>query len=317
MKDEFREKVYNPTLFLEITNKCNLGCSYCYIHNKGKEVEPVQVGDLINAIDVTQPSKVIITGGEPLLYPELIYNLMYYYELNHGIHWRVTLFTNLMIDIDDRILKVLKYMDAIQTTWSYDRSIEHTGSDIPNIEVLKKNIDYIRSNVSNVKYIDANVTVTFYTLKKSSPKQLIEELEYLGVNGVNFETVSLVTDRDLSEYYTEADEFILECFKLLESKPNIENILSTNWKMAIDNGMTLHCTVCEDSNTRLFDPITKTLKTTCPCYVPQGSRRKKFEEKCIYCDYFKYCRMDCERYGNHCAFLFKTFDYFKSQLETL
>lgn len=303
-----------PDLYLEITNKCNINCDYCYIHDKGVEQEPVDIGDLVNAIDSINPSKLYITGGEPLLYPTLIDNLLRYYESTYSRHWRVVVFSNLILDINEDISSLFEHIEGVQTSWSYERSKVKTGMTLKrSIDVLEANISHIRKTFKNIEAIDINLTITPKTIDEYKPEDLIKDLEYMNPDGVNFETVSYSTDEDLSEYYDKADEYLLECFKLMESS-KIENLTKSTWNKSIKNNMTMHCTVCADANVRLFDPITKTIKHTCPCYTPQGGRKRKLVDKCLQCDYFKYCRMDCERFGNNCAFPKKTFKYF---LETL
>ena len=69
----------SPTLFLCITNKCNLNCDFCYIHDKKDYVEP-DLGDLTNAIETVKPGKLVVTGGEPMLYPNKVLGVMNYFE---------------------------------------------------------------------------------------------------------------------------------------------------------------------------------------------------------------------------------------------
>lgn len=304
----------SPDLYLEITNKCNINCDYCYIHDKGIEQESISVSDLIDAIDKVQPRILYITGGEPLLYPTLIDNLLNYYEATLSRHWEVMLFSNLLLDLNEDIQSVLSHINGIQTSWSYERSILKTGMVLSRpVDVLQENISYIRGRFDKIRCIDINVTLSPDTVDKYDPNQLIKDIYFMKPDGVNFETVSYSTEDDLSEYYDRADEYLLECFKILESV-NIENLIKKTWKESIENNMTMHCTICADANVRLFDPISKTIKHTCPCYTPQTNRKKKLVDKCLECEYFKYCRMDCERFGNHCAFPKKTFKYL---LETL
>ena len=71
---------YSPSLYLEMTNDCNLNCKYCYIHDKKFNSKVLSVGDIVSAINYIYPSKIIITGGEPLLYPKEIAEFILYLE---------------------------------------------------------------------------------------------------------------------------------------------------------------------------------------------------------------------------------------------
>lgn len=100
----------------QITNECNLRCSYCYELHKGKKVMSLEIGkkivDLIYEMYyqndasklINQSTKAIILsfiGGEPLLYPDLIDEIVEYYvtkgaELNCPLchNFRISISTN-------------------------------------------------------------------------------------------------------------------------------------------------------------------------------------------------------------------------------
>ena len=65
------------SLFMEITNKCNKKCSYCY-NNMDKNIKNTYISkqNIINLINQAQKmniESIILSGGEPTLYPELEY----------------------------------------------------------------------------------------------------------------------------------------------------------------------------------------------------------------------------------------------------
>lgn len=65
------------SLFVEITNKCNKKCSYCY-NNMDKNIKNTYISkqNIINLINQAQKmniESIILSGGEPTLYPELEY----------------------------------------------------------------------------------------------------------------------------------------------------------------------------------------------------------------------------------------------------
>ncbi|MBN2015257.1 radical SAM protein [Candidatus Dojkabacteria bacterium] len=67
------------TLFWNITNRCNLNCRYCY-YNTGIEKRVLQEANYYKSLliinDISKNfDKIIFTGGEPLLYPNL-FNLI-------------------------------------------------------------------------------------------------------------------------------------------------------------------------------------------------------------------------------------------------
>jgi len=63
------------TVYLHLTQQCNLKCKYCYISagNKNQdELTTQELLELIEEIYLLEPEKVVFTGGEPLLHEDLI-----------------------------------------------------------------------------------------------------------------------------------------------------------------------------------------------------------------------------------------------------
>lgn len=300
---EFRYKKA-PTLFLCLTNKCNLNCNHCYIHHKTTDNEVAELGDMIDAIDSTAPGKLVITGGEPLLYPREIVSLMNYYKADYKQHWNVTLCTNLLYDeIDELQLEAIRLCDYLQTTYSIDRFTDEQYKKFVN------NFNKVKEN-TKLKAYDTIVTITEKQLEED-PKSMIDKLlNDLDPDGLAFEQLSYPTitkDKDIEEFYNKTDEYMLEVFKCLLPE---KNLTLQSWKKSIENNMTVHCTVCDDGYSKVFNVDQDSISNGCICLINKESNRKeKFKKYCINCDLFKYCRMDCERFGNYCAFPKNTFRY--------
>ena len=62
-------------IFMHVTRACNLRCSYCYLSG-GKplhhEMSTNDFSDLWPEIVEVRPAKVVFTGGEPLLRPDIV-----------------------------------------------------------------------------------------------------------------------------------------------------------------------------------------------------------------------------------------------------
>lgn len=58
-------------IHLNLTNKCNLKCIYCYADERSESKTPLQFKDYINIIDsvnnINKNAEIVLTGGEPLL----------------------------------------------------------------------------------------------------------------------------------------------------------------------------------------------------------------------------------------------------------
>ncbi len=78
-------------LELQVTDRCNLRCRHCFIGERGSnELSPDEIGAVLSEFEAMQGLRVLITGGEPLLYSRFA-------ELNRmlsGYSLRKVLFTN-------------------------------------------------------------------------------------------------------------------------------------------------------------------------------------------------------------------------------
>ena len=103
----------NRRVYLKLTNKCNRQCSFCYYKNDPKAFGDMAFGTLENIIrnelsihPDNKYMRVILTGGEPTLHPELGQFLEY---LNRIPIIRVVLETNGTNVEDPVFIRVLNY----------------------------------------------------------------------------------------------------------------------------------------------------------------------------------------------------------------
>ncbi len=59
------------TIYLHVTSRCNLACSYCYLDGSYEERTGSQWLGVLVQLAKTPPRKLVLTGGEPLLYEGL------------------------------------------------------------------------------------------------------------------------------------------------------------------------------------------------------------------------------------------------------
>lgn len=59
------------SVHLNLTNKCNLQCIYCYAEERSDSGNALQLGDYLNIIDsinnISKNAEIVLTGGEPLI----------------------------------------------------------------------------------------------------------------------------------------------------------------------------------------------------------------------------------------------------------
>ncbi len=112
------------TVWLELTQKCNLRCLHCYA-DAGPEMSaenPLPAkkwGEIIQEASEMGFSGIQFTGGEPLLYPELINLLRIARKLDYEL---IEVYTNLTL-LSDKLLDEFKTLGVCVATsfYSYDR----------------------------------------------------------------------------------------------------------------------------------------------------------------------------------------------------
>jgi len=77
-----REKMYNfpwtrtdnPGAWIEVTDICNLSCPGCFRSNNLEGHRPLETikEEILQCIEMTNCSRISISGGEPLLYPDIL-----------------------------------------------------------------------------------------------------------------------------------------------------------------------------------------------------------------------------------------------------
>lgn len=72
---EIGERAYLQNVFLHVTKACNLHCSYCYCSASQPLPDELRTEELMRLwpdLLALRPRKVILTGGEPLLRPDIL-----------------------------------------------------------------------------------------------------------------------------------------------------------------------------------------------------------------------------------------------------
>lgn len=80
-------------IFININNKCNMQCDYCFQHNKSNNTEQLTI-DNIKTIEENISSSlflklfkpnIILTGGEPTINPDFVHIVNYFHKKNYNI----------------------------------------------------------------------------------------------------------------------------------------------------------------------------------------------------------------------------------------
>ena len=135
-------KIQTPNVTFQVTDACNLCCTYCYQINKGHHTMPLEVAqkfiDLLLAndentqqyIDISVSDAIILDfiGGEPFLEVELIDQILDYFlkrviEEDHKwqYNWRISISSNGTLYFDPKVQKFFdKWMDHLSFNISID-----------------------------------------------------------------------------------------------------------------------------------------------------------------------------------------------------
>ena len=135
------------TIYLKLTNACNLRCSHCITNSGEKVKEELDLYSILEFIDKLKEIKVnklIITGGEPLLKKD--FNYITEYLRKKFKYSTIILSTNSLL-IDENNINFIKMYDKVEI--SIDGVDEESCSKIRGEGVFKKvleKIDLLQKN---------------------------------------------------------------------------------------------------------------------------------------------------------------------------
>ena len=137
-----KNKIQCPNITFQVTDACNLACTYCYQINKSNHIMPIEIAqkfiDMLlennnntqQYIDTKASNGVILEfiGGEPFLQIELIDQIIEYFikrtiETNHPwqYNWRLSISSNGILYFEPKVQKFFdKYMDKLSFGISID-----------------------------------------------------------------------------------------------------------------------------------------------------------------------------------------------------
>lgn len=311
------------SLYVIMTNQCQLNCKFCYTHfvpqfnsqEKRDCIDPEMVIDKINNGielngELVKFDNIIFHGGEPLLYPKEIMQIMDGVK-DKKIHFEVQ--TNMAYKtLTQDQLKLLTKLGTYGTSYSYDRFPEYYGCDG---ECAKS---YFEHNIKQLGEMNIRcsvlITVTEEQIKKQNPLFLFEYLKSLG-DGVDY----IILERPIfpinevknnkekyERFYKEVDAYMLEFCRIADKyyRINIPDYIERIKEYHVP----LYHNHCSEFTYTLYN---NKLKLGCPSLEVRGyDDKEKISTECLECRYYEYCKSDCECMNIVCAFPKKTFDWY-------
>lgn len=315
----------NKILYIIVTKDCMLKCPFCFnkFVKNFRYCNPsshISLTTAMDSIDKIQPEYINFIGGEPLLYPKIMMDIIDTTERRYQSNRRMwCISSNLFYpELSDLQIECLRRIQdnsfenvSIGTSYSTDRF-----RDLPEyLETFKKNMDILDKQDIRV---GLTVTLTRDLVDTSTPEEMLEFAYSVKAKSINIERVIYGyydhddDIEDLEEEYQRSDEWMKRCFQIIPKELNYQY---QRYYDSAKYGIPIFKTYCSKEVYSLYDhglykgcPL-----NGCDSRVTSEFRldSKKFDNDCYFCSYYPYCLGDCECTRQVCAFPKKTLDYMK------
>ena len=184
-------QVDNPGAWIEVTDKCNYSCEGCFRKNNLTGHRPLsEIKDEVDfCLDKLNCSRICISGGEPLLYPDILEVVRYISSLNLK---PIILSNGELLNID--LLKKLEVAGLFQLYLHVDSGQQRPGwknkTEAEMNELRQYYADLINQN-SNIK-CGYNLTI-----RRSNLKQVKDIVFWFRKNISKVNHLSLITFRGI------------------------------------------------------------------------------------------------------------------------
>lgn len=303
-------------LYLVMTNKCPLDCPFCFnkfVTNFAKcGDKPLSLVKICSVMNDFKPDMVNFIGGEPLLFPKRILEVLEMYK-DMKIAWYISsnLFYKEFTDLQMEVFRKLQEYSIEDVTIGTSYNLDRFRDKPEYFELFKKNMLFLDS-----QGIKVGVTVTITKDQtKISVDDLYSLLKEVKAKAVNLERCihafpkNEEERKELVKEYEMADEYMCECFKKL---PRELNFQFDRFYEAVKFRVPIFYPHCSEAVLSLYD---HGLYKSCPLNTQDMEKHNFIDKiehfKCYSCEYFPYCKGDCECVRGVCAFPKKTIQYIK------
>lgn len=210
---------YRTTLAaIELTNRCNAGCEYCFI-NKNEiksELSTLQLHQVIDKLDEANILMVNLTGGELFLREDILEILEHLFECNF---FYISIYTNGTALKEEHLSLLEKHRKKIyplrMTVFSHDQGVHDSYMKIPgSLQTIISNGKRLMLSGVKVHLAIPALTENYETLSDS-----VSFFNSLGfTTGINL--VKLITCTNYSETITgmASEDFYYSLIKNLKNK---------------------------------------------------------------------------------------------------
>ncbi|HUX56641.1 MAG TPA: radical SAM protein [Bacteroidales bacterium] len=313
----FEELNYDEEFYFQwhITNECNLRCKHCYHESYLKEdiniSKLTQIADqLCNALDKwKKKGSFSITGGEPLMNPEILFQLLDNLE-NRNVD-KIDLLTNGTLLTDNIILKLKEYKKLRRFQLSLE-GLRATNDKIRGVNSYDRTLDAI----DNLKRHGLVVSIMM-TIGRHNKDEVIPLADELAKHDVDVFIIDrfipegqgsaladwVLSPGEIREVYTKAYEYFKKTLKprfllyrtlfclLNPEDPHIGAICSigNNALTIMPNGDVLPCRRLPIVLGNLFETTLYDIWYTSPL-LWEIRNPGNLKGKCNNCEYIPICR---------------------------
>lgn len=174
-------------LHLELTNKCNYNCKFCFNRNENrlKDISLTEYKRIINLFSNYGKFYTIIFGGEPLLNKETISIMSYLNEKKFPIE----IFTNASLISDDFLQKISDY-NIIRFRISLDGN-KNVNDFLRGVGSFEKTISGIQKIKTKTKF-KVHISVTLSKINVRQIRNIFKIAKKLNVDGIGFGPVKML-----------------------------------------------------------------------------------------------------------------------------
>lgn len=214
-------------MYIEINNYCNLNCIFCYNRSKKpKENEYMSINTINDIVEWAKLEKIktiIISGGEPFLYPNFI-ELLDIIKNNQEFNWHIA--TNGTI-VEDSIINKIKDLNIIIHLSVHSHNIL-LDKKIRGVCLFNKTLEFMK------KLKESNVKFFFKTVINRINYDYIEDIYQFAIDNGGVPTFtytnndgSAIDNWNKLEITNKEKILIFNKLKDLDKKNNINDSLTS------------------------------------------------------------------------------------------
>lgn len=230
-------------VYIEVLRICNLNCNHCYLPEWKSKMSFNDFSLILNEASELGAYKTSITGGEPLLHPDIYKMIQYAYDLEFDVNLQ----TNATLLTSHIVQKLTKYDVSITTsldglenvhdefrgmsgafsrTLSGIRLAKEAGLPVRvNVTLHSKNIDSIRKLLLMLNRLEVDEINVFYPIFTGKAKTMNDIVPFLKAVKILYENEDLI---GYKKYYNIAMYSgnctfcgIAECFLFITARGDV------------------------------------------------------------------------------------------------